>query len=196
MPYTAEHKRATRARIVECARSLFNRKGFSGVSVDELMHSAGLTRGGFYNHFASKEELFAEAIEAYAICGPSGHWGSDLDMSLNGAALSEQVIKSYLSKAHLDDVAGQCPMVALPSDIARSGPEAKRAYEAALENLVTIFSEISSRAGTGKSRQHALSLLALCTGGMLMARTVGDETLAEEIRKATRQTALSLHKAT
>lgn len=57
MPYSAEHKQATRKRIVECARRLFNRKGFSDVSVNAIMDAAGLTRGGFYNHFPSKDAL-------------------------------------------------------------------------------------------------------------------------------------------
>ena len=70
MPYTAEHKARTRARIIEAARVLFNRRGFEQVSIDEIMQHAGLTRGGFYNHFASKDELYAEAIRSFTSCNP------------------------------------------------------------------------------------------------------------------------------
>src|ERR1700704_1176038 len=62
MPYTAEHKQATRERILESARRLFNDKGFAEVSIDEVMDKAGLTRGGFYRHFRDKSELYAEAV--------------------------------------------------------------------------------------------------------------------------------------
>ena len=62
MPYKPEHKQATRKRIVESARVLFNRSGVADVSIDQIMSDAGLTRGGFYHHFKNKEELFAEAV--------------------------------------------------------------------------------------------------------------------------------------
>jgi AcrR family transcriptional regulator len=70
MPYTAAHKARTRVRIVESARRLFNRFGFDQVSIDAIMADAGLTRGGFYNHFASKDELYAAAVASYATCNP------------------------------------------------------------------------------------------------------------------------------
>jgi TetR/AcrR family transcriptional regulator, transcriptional repressor for nem operon len=68
MPYTAEHKENTRRRIVQSARRLFNRHGFNGVSIDEIMAEAGLTRGGFYNHFGTKEELYAEVVQQVLTC--------------------------------------------------------------------------------------------------------------------------------
>ena len=68
MPYTQEHKSRTRARIVESARLLFNRHGFSGVSIDDIMAEAGLTRGGFYNHFSAKDELYAEVVAGVLAC--------------------------------------------------------------------------------------------------------------------------------
>ena len=71
MPYSANHKAETRARIVESARALFNRHGFTEVSIDEIMASAGLTRGGFYNHFKTKDELYAEAVTQILECNQS-----------------------------------------------------------------------------------------------------------------------------
>ena len=65
MPYSANHKRATRARIVEAARILFNRHGFEGVTIDAIMEAVGLTRGGFYNHFRNKEELYGVAVASF-----------------------------------------------------------------------------------------------------------------------------------
>ena len=68
MPYTKEHKQRTREKIVDSARRLFNRHGFTGVSIDEIMADAGLTRGGFYNHFSTKEELYAEVVQQVLSC--------------------------------------------------------------------------------------------------------------------------------
>ena len=82
MPYTTEHKQRTRERIVESARELFNREGFVDVSIDQIMGHAGLTRGGFYNHFETKEDLFLEVIEDFGRCHPAARWeGVELDFT-------------------------------------------------------------------------------------------------------------------
>ena len=70
MPYTNEHKIRTRAKIVESARRLFNRHGFEQVSIERIMSDVGLTRGGFYNHFKSKDQLYAEAVASFSTCNP------------------------------------------------------------------------------------------------------------------------------
>ena len=92
MPYPPEHKQAIRERIVTCARRLFNQRGFTEVSIDQIMADAGLTRGGFYNHFKAKEDLYAETLAAYgrerqaqgpadaSDCGPElpGRWSINM----------------------------------------------------------------------------------------------------------------------
>src|SRR6187549_726207 len=70
MPYAADHKEKTRARIVDSARVLFNRHGFESVSIDDVMKNAGLTRGGFYHHFTSKQSLYAAAVSSFTSCNP------------------------------------------------------------------------------------------------------------------------------
>jgi AcrR family transcriptional regulator len=92
MPYAQEHKERTRARIVECARRMFNRHGFEAVSIDQIMASAGLTRGGFYHHFANKEELYSEAIASYARCNPGG-----LNFAASARQIVLQMVNAYLS---------------------------------------------------------------------------------------------------
>jgi TetR/AcrR family transcriptional regulator, transcriptional repressor for nem operon len=74
MPYPSEHKTETRTRILDSARRLFNRNGLTEISIDDIMAGAGLTRGGFYSHFGSKEELYAEAILHFAHCRPLPSW--------------------------------------------------------------------------------------------------------------------------
>lgn len=193
MPYTAEHKQKTRTRIIECARELFNRRGFTEVSIDEIMQHAGLTRGGFYNHFQTKEELFAEAIAAYQNFNPMQRWP---DMMFNAAdchgSHARTMVNAYLSDAHLDDIKGHCPMIALPSDAARAGPRVKEAYCNLLERMVGILEQgIVAPDGIDR-RQRGVAVAALCVGAMVLSRTVDDDAFREEIRAAARVVALEL----
>lgn len=184
MPYAPEHKERTRARIVECARVLFNRHGFEGVSIDMVMTQAALTRGGFYNHFKSKEELFAAAVSSF-LMGRGAMWraAAGVDPSNPAPEMAAQMISGYLSPEHLGDLDGQCPMIALPSDVARSQPEVKGAYQTLLSAMVSIFE--NSLAGVEEdARDKALVLTALCVGGMVLARTLPDSALAEDVRNA------------
>jgi TetR/AcrR family transcriptional repressor of nem operon len=186
MPYAPEHKERTRARIVECARRMFNRHGFEAVSIDQIMASAGLTRGGFYHHFANKEELYSEAIASYARCNPGG-----LNFAASARQIVLQMVNAYLSRHHLEDIDRHCPMIALPSDVARAGPAVRRTYEILLGGMVGVF-ERGVDPAAGDARQAALAIAALCVGGMVLARTVEDSALATEIREAARLLALEV----
>lgn len=130
MPYTKHHKRKTRARIVEAARILFNRHGFQDVTIDMIMSEANLTRGGFYNHFESKEALYRDAVSSF-LTGRGAQWraAAGIDPSKPVGDMARQMIDGYLSSEHLGDLDGQCPMIALPSDVARANPEVQSAYQ-------------------------------------------------------------------
>ena len=192
MPYSAEHKEKTQARIVETARILFNRHGFQNVTIDMVMAEAGLTRGGFYNHFKNKEALFNAAISSF-LMGRGAQWRSEagVDPSDIRQESALQMIDAYLSAKHLGDLDGQCPMIALPSDVARASPEVQNSFQELLTAMVWLF-ENSLDAGTKGGRHEALSLAALCVGGMVLARTLPDSALAEEIRAAAHATATQL----
>ncbi|WP_049623577.1 TetR/AcrR family transcriptional regulator [Frateuria defendens] len=193
MPYTVEHKRKTRERIVECARELFNRKGFVEVSIDEIMARAGLTRGGFYNHFKAKEDLFFEAIEAYLDFDPGARWdGVPFTACASGKTHAREMVNAYLSRAHLDDLDAHCPMIALPSDVARAGPRVKEAYRHLLERMAGILAAGLAESDPEQERRRGLALAALCVGGMVLARTFEDQGFREEIREAVRSTALEM----
>jgi AcrR family transcriptional regulator len=191
MPYTAEHKAHTRARIVESARELFNHRGFSEVSIDEIMAAAGLTRGGFYNHFQAKEDLYIEAINTFKANHAGHQLGELVDQRANGGdSLGSQIIQKYLSLEHLTDPGNHCPMISLSSDIYRAGPKVKRAYRELMMLLASVF-EAEIRAGEGNNpTAQALSLAALCVGGMVLARTIDDPALSQTIIESTRATAL------
>jgi TetR/AcrR family transcriptional repressor of nem operon len=203
MPYVPEHKAETRIRILESARRLFNRNGLTAISIDEVMAGAGLTRGGFYSYFDSKEELYAEAITHFINAGPNAGWQrmAFADQP-EGQALARAILDAYLSRAHLDDVEGSCPVIGLANDVARSAGPAKRAYRQVMEMMADIFAAnlgsgplVAPEAGSAASetaRQRALAVVALCVGGMVLARAVDEETVADELRVASRRYAAAL----
>jgi AcrR family transcriptional regulator len=203
MPFVPEHKAETRIRILESARRLFNRNGLTAISIDEIMAGAGLTRGGFYSYFDSKEELYAEAISHFVNAGPNAGWQRIAFADRpEGQAVARAILDAYLSRAHLDDVEGSCPVIGLASDIARSAGPAKRAYRQVMEMMADIFAAnlgssplAAPEAGSAApeaARQRALAMVALCVGGMVLARAVDEESVADELRVASRRYAAAL----
>jgi len=196
MPYPAGHREQTRERIIESARKLFNQRGFESVSVNEIMSEAGLTRGGFYSYFASKSDLYVEALGCF-FTDPNwkNRWeGVEIDPS--AADIGAQIVQAYLSQQHLENVENSCPMAALPSDVARSSPPVKRAFEKvfkAMVNLLELSMRKHSGAGDGGDRhQTAQAIAALCVGGMVVARSMDDRGLADQLLGASRGIALEL----
>jgi len=191
MPYPTGHRDATRAAIVRAARKLFNRFGFDGVSVEQIMAEAGLTHGGFYRHFASKSDLYAEALQCFFTDpGWDSKW-EGLEIDRAAPDIGPQIVRAYLSRQHFEDVDNSCPMVALPSDVARGGDSAKRAYEAVFKAMVEIL-EQGLRSDQHPRRATALSIAALCVGGMVIARASEDRAYADAVRAACTDIALKL----
>lgn len=192
MPYSAEHKMRTRARIIETARVLFNRHGYEAVSIDMLMNEAGLTRGGFYNHFENKETLFAAAVKSF-LMGRGAQWRAEagIDPTRLSPDMAQKMLDSYLSTKHLGDLENQCPMIAMPSEVARASDEVRSAYQDLLKAMVWLF-ESSLDASIADRRERALAMAALCVGGMVLARTLPESALAEEVRAAAHAAAVGL----
>jgi len=190
MPYKPEHKQATRERIIESARGLFNRRGVTDVSIDQIMSAAGLTRGGFYNHFKSKEALFAEAVTHF-LHGQGAVMRSEagVNTAVSGLETIQRMINGYLSTKHLADLDSQCPLIALPSDIARSGSAVKESYQHLFEAMVGLFE--GNLGGGVEAREKALTLATTCVGGMVLARTLPDKILANEVCDSARRAALA-----
>jgi AcrR family transcriptional regulator len=192
MPYPAEHKQRTRERILESARVLFNRHGFEQVSIDEVMKRAGLTRGGFYKHFASKSELYAAAIESFKTCSPfRKRLASKDEPRRTPQELARLLIQMYLSDETLADVDQHCPLIALPSDIARAGLEPRSSYTTLVGNMTRVF-RAALPAEDRDAERKALLMVSLCVGGMVLARTTDEHTLQQELRAAARAQALAL----
>lgn len=191
MPYTAQHKARTRAKIVESARVMFNRRGFDQVSIDEIMAHAGLTRGGFYNHFSSKDELYGEAIRSFLTCNPFTRQEAASTCSPpRPQELARRLIELYLSDVILADVDQHCPLVALPSDAARAGLQPRAAYTQLVEGMLSVFEAAFPDDADG--RRNAMLILSLCVGGMVIARTTDDPELRTTLRAAARAQALDL----
>src|SRR5215207_4965892 len=111
MPYSPEHKRDTREKILESARRLFNRNGYSGVSIEEIMSDAGLTHGGFYRHFTGKDELYAAAVRQFLCKKRPAAWQKRRERGAVTKHHARRIVDAYLSRAHFDDRDGCCPLL-------------------------------------------------------------------------------------
>lgn len=188
MPYPKGHRAAAREKIVDSARRLFNRRGFDNVSIAKIMAGAGLTHGVFYSYFTSKGDLYAEVMRCFFTDPNWKHrWdGVEIDPSGN---LGPQIVRAYLSDGHFDDVENSCPLVALPTDIARGGVGARRAFEAVFAAMVEM---LATDAPGKRGRVTAQATAALCIGGMVVARAMADTEHADELRRACMSVALGL----
>jgi TetR/AcrR family transcriptional repressor of nem operon len=182
MPYPPEHKHDIRQKILDSARRLFNKKGFTEVSIEEVMSNVGLTHGGFYRYFSGKDELYAAAVRQF-LCGqaPEPWQTAQRDRCVAGRSRSHNVVDAYLSREHFDDREGCCPLIGVPSDVSRSGDVVKAAYREVVENLVQLFE--ADLKGPNR-RERALAILTLCVGGMVVGRAIEDPALADDFRKA------------
>lgn len=189
MPYPEGHKHRTRARIIDSARRLFNRHGFEQVSIDQIMSGAGLTRGAFYHHFESKDQLYAEAVASFTSCNPFGvKAAKQEDPEMDAQKLARILVNLYLSDEVLDDVELHCPLYALPADVARAGLEPQKAYTDLIRGLVNIYRQALEGERDGERRAQAI--VSLCVGGMVLARTTHDTELRRSLRAVARQQAL------
>ncbi|WP_338811392.1 TetR/AcrR family transcriptional regulator (plasmid) [Agrobacterium leguminum] len=179
MRITKEQKEEIHQRIVVTASELFREHGFDGVSVAEVMEKAGLTHGGFYNHFSSKEDLIVESTaEGFAEIAER-YQGQD--------ALS--AIDLYISRRHRDARGQGCPAAALACEAARQPDETKSAFAVGIENLMlaiegNVAPERDPRAG---ARARAISILAQAVGAIVLSRACPDDApLADEILETCR----------
>jgi AcrR family transcriptional regulator len=181
MSYPTGHRAEVKRRIIDSGRRLFNRYGFENVSLKQIMAGAGLTSGGFYSYFKSKSDLYAEVLGCFFT---DPNWKScweGVHVDLSSTDVGPQVVRAYLSRQHYEDVENSCPMVALPTDVARSGVIAKRAFETVFRAMVSVL-ERSLVDRKGPRRTKAQAIAALCIGGMVVARTMVDRELADDLR--------------
>jgi AcrR family transcriptional regulator len=190
MPYPPQHRHGVRRKILESARGLFNQRGFADVSIDEIMADAGLSHGGFYRYFSSKDELYAEAVRHFLCKETPEPWQSaGCDGSADDKPRTERMIDAYFSRDHFNDCERCCPLIGVPSDVSRSSDVVKAAYREVLEMLVGVF---ETELDAPQARERALAAAALCVGGMVLARGVDDAALGDDLRAAAHRQALRL----
>jgi TetR/AcrR family transcriptional repressor of nem operon len=191
VPYPAGHKNAKREEIIQSARRLFNRHGFENVSLKQIMAGAGLTHGGFYSYFKCKSDLYTAVLGCFFT---DPNWKSRWDgveVDLSSTQAGPQIVRAYLSRQHFEDVENSCPMVALPTDVRRSGKSARSAFETVFQAMVGALQKSMNKAGRRK-QERAQAIAALCIGGMVVARAMDSGTAADELRDACKSVALEL----
>ena len=191
MPYARGHRDAVKKRIIDGARRLFNQRGFESVSISQIMQSAGLTHGGFYSYFGSKGDLYAEVMNCFFTDPDWKACWEGVKVDLSGTDVGAQVVTAYLSRQHFEDVENSCPMVALPTDVARSGPAARRAFETVFRAMAGVLER--SLAGSREDmRERAQAIAALSIGGMIVARSLAERGHADELRSSCLKLALKM----
>ena len=191
MRLTQAESERNRKQILEAAGRLFREQGFEGVGVDGLMKGAGFTHGGFYNHFASKKELEAEASAAGTAQAKAALVESLSDPRRDGW---ERFVRGYLSAEHRGDPAGGCTLGALAADAARKGPAVQAHFARTVEGMAgPLADHLARKPSRGKRararRERALQMLSELVGALVLARAVAaaDPVLSDEILAANRR---------
>lgn len=176
-------KELTHERIVEVAARAIRRSGYGGTGVADIMKEAGLTHGGFYAHFASREALLAEAADragAEAVAAAT----HITDAAPPAEALSA-LLRSYLSKGHLEGAEMGCPIAALGSEMPRQAPEVRRVATRRIKEMIDVVARQLPDWGQPGSHEQALVTVATMVGALVLARAVDDPKLSNAALEAT-----------
>ena len=182
MRVSREQAEANRRRIVDVAGELFREHGFDGIGLADLMKKAGLTHGGFYGHFKSKEDLAAEAAER--VLSKNGERLSVVIEGAKGDPLSA-LVTSYLSERHIKERGKGCAFAALGADAARHGKPLRSVFTTGVEDYLARLSDIVSGRNKAEKRKKAMATLSGMVGALVLARAVDDANLGKEILAAT-----------
>jgi TetR/AcrR family transcriptional regulator, transcriptional repressor for nem operon len=185
MNQKTKQKQKSREAIAASATALLRERGIKASSVMDVMKGAGLTVGGFYNHYDSKEELFVEALRNAA----SANWDQLLKSAKGDSPRSRtlSVIRQYLSRKHRDNKETGCPLPSTAPEVAREGEPYRSALEEELSGFASSLAEMLD-AGV-ESREKALGLIALMYGALSLSRAVAGTRRSDEFLKAGRKLA-------
>jgi TetR/AcrR family transcriptional regulator, transcriptional repressor for nem operon len=173
-----------RERILDVATRLFREHGIDGIGVADLMKSAGLTHGGFYGHFKSKEDLVAQAC-GRAVARMRDNWIRTMNHS---SAPLETLANEYLAAKHRDNAGRGCPLAALGSEIARQGSVTRHTVTEELKPFISYLSEIVQGRSASLRRERAIALYASLVGAVVIARIVDDLEFSNETLHAVANT--------
>jgi TetR/AcrR family transcriptional repressor of nem operon len=188
MRYSREHKQETHAKIVKKAAVLLREKGAHGIGVADLMKEAGLTHGGFYAHFESREALVIEAF-AYAMDRSTERWRKIAEQTPPDKRLAT-IIQTYLTPVHRDDPGHGCAVPALGGEIARESPKTRKAFAAKLEAMIDMVADQIPDVTRKAARKQAMATIATMMGTLVLARVAGNGEFSDEILDAGREAVL------
>jgi TetR/AcrR family transcriptional repressor of nem operon len=181
MKVSREEAARNRARVVEAAARSFRERGFDGIGVADVMREAGLTHGGFYGQFASKEDLMAEAC-AYAQTRSRELWAKRAQAA--GGDPIDALARLYLTPRHRDDPGRGCVVASLGADAARQGPAVRHALTGGIRAAFDLLAGLVRGRGEEARRRKAIATYASWVGAMVLARAVDDDALSREILAA------------
>jgi TetR/AcrR family transcriptional repressor of nem operon len=188
MRYSKEHKLETHARIVKKASVRLREKGAHGVGVADLMKDAGLTHGGFYAHFDSREALVIEAF-TYAMDRSTERWRKLAELTAPDKRLA-MVVDSYLTPVHRDDPGHGCAIPTLGAEIARESPRTRKAFAAKLDQMIDMLAAQVPNGSRKAARKQAMAVIATMMGTLVLARVAGNGEFSDEILGAGRDAVL------
>ena len=170
-----------RERIIEVAAKLFRERGFDGIGVADLMKSAGLTHGGFYGHFVSKEDLMAQAC-ARAVEGTLDAMRQEVESGRPNALST--IASAYLSVEHRDRTGEGCALAALGAEAARQGSPLRGAFTRGVRSMIDLLTKLLTDKSKRARRERALAIYASMVGALVLARAVDDAELSEAVMRA------------
>jgi TetR/AcrR family transcriptional repressor of nem operon len=189
MRYSKEHKQETHARIVKKASVRLREKGAHGIGVADLMKEAGLTHGGFYAHFDSREALVIEAF-AYAMDRSTERWRKIAEETPPEKRLAT-IVETYLTPVHRDDPGHGCAVPTLGAEIARESPKTRKAFAAKLEAMIDMMADQVLDVPRKAARKQAVAALATMMGTLVLSRIAGNGEFSDEILAAGREAVVS-----
>ena len=175
-------KEATHERIVEVAARAIRRSGYDGMGVADIMKEAGLTHGGFYAHFASREAMLAEAADCAGVKSVAAL--TRIAASAPPQEALQALARAYLSKAHVEGVETGCPVAALVSEMPRQAPKVRRAATRRIKEMIDVVARQSPDWGKPGAHEQALVTVATMVGALVLARAVDDPRLSDALRQA------------
>ena len=188
MRYSKEHKQETHARIVKKASVRLRERGAHGIGVADLMKDAGLTHGGFYAHFDSREALVIEAF-GYAMDRSTERWRKLAEQTPPEKRLAT-IVGTYLTPVHRDDPGHGCAIPALSAEIARENPKTRKAFATKLEQMIEMIAEQMPDLPRKTARKQAMASLATMMGTLVLARVAGSGEFSDDILGAGREAVL------
>jgi TetR/AcrR family transcriptional regulator, transcriptional repressor for nem operon len=178
----SRRKDVTHERIVGAAARAIRRNGYAGTGVADVMKDAGLTHGGFYAHFASREAMLAEAADRAGAEGVAAVERAAAAAPPRKAL--QALLRAYLSKVHVDGVETGCAVAALGSEMPRQAPEVRRFATRRIKDMIDLVARQSPEWGQPSAHQHALVTVATMVGALVLARAVDDARLSDALREA------------